>query len=179
MSRLRVSYCLSNSGIGGTELNAVRTAERLDPDRYDLEIISFNDYAPLRERYERAGATFTVPRVHGTKGSDLLRRGIELAKHLFAGAGLIRSEVDASGLEIGEVLDRAFRLVSRLRNFDTEAFGNPASKHLEHELVLPAALATREHRAFGQRDSPIEEEVKRDGCEHSQQSADDPRQPHA
>lgn len=79
---LRVSFCLANSGIGGSELNAVRTAERIDRDRYDLEVISFNDYAPLRERYERAGVSFKVVPLRSLKGPDLVVRGLELARHL-------------------------------------------------------------------------------------------------
>ncbi len=80
--RLRVTFCLANSGIGGTELNAVRTAERMDPARYDLEVLAFNDFAPLRERYERAGVSYGVMDVRSLRGADWLRSGRQLAKHL-------------------------------------------------------------------------------------------------
>ncbi|MCG8469391.1 MAG: glycosyltransferase [Gemmatimonadetes bacterium] len=80
--RLRVTFCLANSGIGGTELNAVRTAERLDPERYDVEVVSFNDYEPLRARYESADITYEVLPVRSLRGSDWVREGWRLARHL-------------------------------------------------------------------------------------------------
>jgi len=80
--RLRVTFCLANSGIGGTELNAVRTAERMDPERYDIEVLAFNDFPPLRERYERAGVAYKVLTVRSLKGIDWFRSGRQLARHL-------------------------------------------------------------------------------------------------
>ena len=78
--RLRVSFCLSNSGIGGTELNAVRTVERLDRDRFDIEVLALTDYPPLRERYEAAGVAYRVFPVRGR--GDAVRQGWRLAAHL-------------------------------------------------------------------------------------------------
>jgi len=40
-------------GIGGTELNALRTAERLDDSRFDVSVICLQDHGPLLERYRR------------------------------------------------------------------------------------------------------------------------------
>ena len=58
--RVRVAYCLDSFAVGGTELNAVRTAEALDPDRIELRIFHLQTHGPLRSRYERLG----VPLVH-------------------------------------------------------------------------------------------------------------------
>ncbi len=79
---LRVSFCLTNSGIGGTELNALRTAKQLDRDRFDLEVISLNDYAPLRTRYEAAGIPFRVLPIRSLKSPDMVSQGWALARHL-------------------------------------------------------------------------------------------------
>jgi glycosyltransferase involved in cell wall biosynthesis len=52
---LRVVFCLDSLVNGGTELNAVRLAERLDRARIDLSLVTFRTDGPLRTRYERAG----------------------------------------------------------------------------------------------------------------------------
>jgi glycosyltransferase involved in cell wall biosynthesis len=57
--RTRVAYCLDSFAIGGTELNAVRTAEALDPDRIELCILHLQTLGPLRSRYERLGVRMT------------------------------------------------------------------------------------------------------------------------
>src|ERR1700682_188698 len=57
--RIRVAYCLDSFAIGGTELNAVRTAEALDPDRIELCIFHLQTHGPLRSRYERLGVPMT------------------------------------------------------------------------------------------------------------------------
>ena len=41
--------------LGGTELNAVRTAERLDPARFEISVICLKDEGPLSARYREAG----------------------------------------------------------------------------------------------------------------------------
>lgn len=58
--RVRVAFCLDSFAIGGTELNAVRTAEALDPERIALSVYYLQPNGPLRERYERLG----VPMKH-------------------------------------------------------------------------------------------------------------------
>src|SRR4051794_20049759 len=57
--RVRVAYCLDSFAIGGTELNAVRTAEALDPARIELCVIHLQTRGPLRARYERLGVPMT------------------------------------------------------------------------------------------------------------------------
>jgi hypothetical protein len=41
--------------VGGTELNAVRTAERLDRRRFAVSVMCIRDSGPLMARYEAAG----------------------------------------------------------------------------------------------------------------------------
>ena len=79
---MRVAYCIDTMQIGGTELNALRTAERLDRSRFALSIISLQPDGPLAERYRAAG----IP-VHGFPLASLyapstLRQGWRLARWL-------------------------------------------------------------------------------------------------
>ncbi len=53
---LRVAYCLdSMAGSGGTELNAVRTAEALDPARVQLTVFAMRPEGAAAARYAAAG----------------------------------------------------------------------------------------------------------------------------
>lgn len=52
---LRLVYAIDNMRLGGTELNAVRTAERLDRDRFAVSVICLKDEGPLSARYRDAG----------------------------------------------------------------------------------------------------------------------------
>lgn len=82
--RIRVAYCLDSFAIGGTELNAVRTAEAFDPDRIELCIFHLQTHGPLRSRYERLGVRMThvpIPNLYsprtalqGMRLAGLLRR---------------------------------------------------------------------------------------------------------
>ena len=52
---IRVVYCIDNMQVGGTELNAVRTAERLDRRRFAVSVMCIRDSGPLMARYQAAG----------------------------------------------------------------------------------------------------------------------------
>ena len=52
--RIRIVYCIDNMGVGGTELNALRTAERLDRSRFELTVVALRSDGPLRSRYSDA-----------------------------------------------------------------------------------------------------------------------------
>ena len=64
---IRVVYCIDNMKVGGTELNAVRTAERLDRSRFALSVVCIHVEGPLLARYRDAG----IP-VHPLPMSSLL-----------------------------------------------------------------------------------------------------------
>ena len=64
---IRVVYCIDNMKVGGTELNAVRTAERLDRSRFALSVVCIHQDGPLLARYKAAG----IP-VHPFPMSSLL-----------------------------------------------------------------------------------------------------------
>jgi glycosyltransferase involved in cell wall biosynthesis len=52
---IRVGYCIDSFDIGGTELNAVRTVEALDRQRFAVTVFHFHANGPLRARYEALG----------------------------------------------------------------------------------------------------------------------------
>src|SRR5260221_12545056 len=64
---LNVVFCLDSINVGGTEMNAVRVAERLDPARFRLSVGGFRANGGLRPRFDAAGIPvyeFPVRRLH-------------------------------------------------------------------------------------------------------------------
>ncbi|MFN2400263.1 MAG: glycosyltransferase [Gemmatimonadaceae bacterium] len=80
--RIRVVFCLDNMTIGGTELNAVRTAERLDRSRFDLSVACLQEEGPLLARFERAGIPVVVFPIDSLYGPRTLLQGIRLTRYL-------------------------------------------------------------------------------------------------
>ncbi len=77
--RVRVAYGLDSFVIGGTELNAVRTAEALDPDRIELSVFHLQTHGPLRSRYERLGVRMTHVPIPNLYSPRTALQGIRLA----------------------------------------------------------------------------------------------------
>jgi glycosyltransferase involved in cell wall biosynthesis len=80
---IRVVFGINLFDIGGTELNAVRTAERLDRDQIDLSVVCLGRDGPLLERYRRAG----IPLHHfpvrgGLFTTQSFAQGLRLARFL-------------------------------------------------------------------------------------------------
>ncbi len=76
--RTRVMFCIDNMQIGGTELNAVRTAERLDRARFDLSVICLQETGPLMARYEAAGIPVVPFPIKHLYGLNAVRQGLRL-----------------------------------------------------------------------------------------------------
>jgi glycosyltransferase involved in cell wall biosynthesis len=87
--RIRIGYCIDSFGIGGTELNAVRTVEALDLNRFEITIFHLHEDGPLRPRYEALGVRLVhlpisrlyAPRtaIQGLRLARILRkRGIQV-----------------------------------------------------------------------------------------------------
>jgi glycosyltransferase involved in cell wall biosynthesis len=57
---IRLGYCIDSFDIGGTELNAIRTLEAIDRQRFAVTVFHFHRDGPLRARYEALG----IPLVH-------------------------------------------------------------------------------------------------------------------
>jgi len=80
--RVRVAYCLDSFAVGGTELNAVRTAEALDPDRIELCIFHLQTRGPLRARYERLRVRMTHVPIPNLYSPRTAVQGVRLARLL-------------------------------------------------------------------------------------------------
>lgn len=52
---VRVAFCIDNMNVGGTELNAFRTARRLIAAGVDLRVFSLSSQGPLLQRYAELG----------------------------------------------------------------------------------------------------------------------------
>jgi glycosyltransferase involved in cell wall biosynthesis len=79
--RVRVAFCVDNMGIGGTELNALRTAERLDRSRFDVSVVCLQDNGPLLARYRNEGIPVLALPLRRLHGSTALRQGTRLARY--------------------------------------------------------------------------------------------------
>lgn len=77
---IRVVYCIDNMQMGGTELNAVRTAERLDRRRIALSVVCLQDSGPLLERYAAAGIPVRTFPMKSLLGTQSVRHGLSLIR---------------------------------------------------------------------------------------------------
>src|SRR5829696_8000463 len=67
--------------VGGTELNAVRTAERLDRRRFSISVVCIRESGPLMARYREAGIpvhTFPMSTLLGVRAMQQAVRLIRL-----------------------------------------------------------------------------------------------------
>ena len=79
---VRIAYCIDTMQIGGTELNALRTAERIDRSRFEISIISLQPDGPLADRYRAAGIPVHPYRLTSLYAANSLRQGLRLAAWL-------------------------------------------------------------------------------------------------
>jgi len=89
---IRVIYCIDNMQVGGTELNALRTAERLDPRRFSISVVCLRDKGPLLARYKDAGIpvhTFPMSSLFGLGAMQQAVRLIRLFRR--EGADVVHS----------------------------------------------------------------------------------------
>jgi glycosyltransferase involved in cell wall biosynthesis len=77
-----VAFCIDNMKVGGTELNAVRTAEQLDRSRFELRVVSLQTEGPLLSRYADAGIPVSFCPVTSMYGPSTARQGVALARLL-------------------------------------------------------------------------------------------------
>src|SRR5262245_66324430 len=76
--RVHVVFSIDTMSVGGTEMNAVRTAERLDRERYRLSVVTLRGEGPLAERYERIGVPVLRYPIRNLYGTETVRQGIRL-----------------------------------------------------------------------------------------------------
>ncbi len=75
-------FLLNSFETGGTEMNAVRTAEGLDPARVRLSVAAFRPYGPLLPRYERLGIGVHPVRIPNLYGSAAMLEMVRFARYL-------------------------------------------------------------------------------------------------
>lgn len=82
---MRVLFCTDNFGIGGTELNAVRTAEALVRHGVHVEVAALQAEGPLRARYDAAGIKVHDFPLANLYGPGAVRQGLRLASMIRSG----------------------------------------------------------------------------------------------
>jgi glycosyltransferase involved in cell wall biosynthesis len=79
---VRIVFVVDNMGVGGSELNAVRTAEHLDRSRFDLRVVCFDVAGPLAERYRAIDVPVMYTPIGSLHGMQMLRAGRRFANYL-------------------------------------------------------------------------------------------------
>jgi glycosyltransferase involved in cell wall biosynthesis len=78
---IRVIYCIDNMQVGGTELNALRTAERLDRRRFSISVVCIRDSGPLLARYRDAGIPVHTFPMRSLLGLEAMQQAVRLVRH--------------------------------------------------------------------------------------------------
>ena len=79
---VRIAYCIDTMQIGGTELNALRTVERIDRSRFEISVISLQPEGPLAQRYRAAGIPVHAYRLKSLYAPSSVRQGVRLMRWL-------------------------------------------------------------------------------------------------
>jgi glycosyltransferase involved in cell wall biosynthesis len=83
-SRTRVAFCIDDFAVGGSQLNALRTAEALDPNRFELRVFCLQKYGPLFSRYEALSVPMTHLPIPNLYSPGTITQGLRLARELRA-----------------------------------------------------------------------------------------------
>jgi len=81
-SKIRVAYCIDSFAVGGTELNAVRTAEALSPDDVELRVFHLSAEGPLRARYEALQLPLVQTPIPNLYSLETARQGMAFARQV-------------------------------------------------------------------------------------------------
>lgn len=79
---IRIGYCIDGFAVGGTELNAVRTLEAFDHERFEFTVFHFHKDGALRSRYEAAGVRMVHMPLSRLYAPSTLRQGWRFAQLL-------------------------------------------------------------------------------------------------
>jgi len=82
MSPIRLAYLVDSMEVGGSELNAIRTLERLDRSRFTLSVVHMGASGPLTPRYEALGVSRSFISFRSFKHPSAFRAGASLARTL-------------------------------------------------------------------------------------------------
>lgn len=80
--RIRVVFVIDNMRFGGTELNAVRTAERLDRKKFELRVVCLSEDGPLTERYRAIGVPVVNLGLRSFYGPSMFACGLRFVRLL-------------------------------------------------------------------------------------------------
>lgn len=80
--RIVVVFVIDNMRLGGTELNAVRTAERLDRKKFELHVVCLGEDGPLTLRYRAIGVPVVNMPIRSFYGQSMLRSGLRFVRYL-------------------------------------------------------------------------------------------------
>ena len=80
--RIHVVFSIDTMSVGGTEMNAVRTAERLDRNRFRLTVVTLRGEGPLAERYQALGIPVVRFPIYNLYGTGTIRQAFRLARFL-------------------------------------------------------------------------------------------------
>lgn len=81
---MRVAFCIDNMEVGGTEVNAVRTARHLLDAGVELSVFTLSEGGPLRQRYAELGIPVEVlplKNLYGPQAFVSGRRMRQLIRH--------------------------------------------------------------------------------------------------
>jgi glycosyltransferase involved in cell wall biosynthesis len=79
---IAIAFVVDNLRLGGTELNAVRTAERLDRERFRLTVFCLGTHGPLSARYQAIGVPVVTLELRGWVGLSMLSSGWRFVRYL-------------------------------------------------------------------------------------------------
>ena len=80
--RAHVVFSIDTMSVGGTELNALRTAERLDRRRFRVTVVTLRGEGPLAARYAELGIPVERFPIHSLYGPATVRQAVRLARFL-------------------------------------------------------------------------------------------------
>jgi len=80
--RIRIAFAIDTMNAGGTELNAVRVAERLDRTRFDVQVVCMRPDGPLAARYAAAGIAVEAFPIRSLYSASSVRQGMRLARFI-------------------------------------------------------------------------------------------------
>ncbi len=82
VERVPVVFVLDTMRVGGSELNAVRTAELMDRKRFDLRVVCFNGDGPLTARYVAMGIPVVTMPMDSLYGRSMVSSGWRFSRYL-------------------------------------------------------------------------------------------------
>lgn len=160
----KIVFCLDNSGIGGSELNAVRTAERLSRAGFSIEVCALGEHAGLIDRYERSGVPVHVfpmkslaSREMLTQGYRLLRLLRELEPDVFHGHDTYGNIFGVPWARLaGVTAVLASRRWGRTESRRGHRVGNRLAYRLAHSVVANSASVAEVAREVGGKHCRVE-----------------------